>query len=382
MNIVDAVKNVTSISSKVLNKENPDYGHVGILSKNDSVVVYFNSQTVQCIIPVSCNTVKLENSEFMVDGKLLLKAFNECGDQDGMVSIVKNSDSNVSAMIMSSSSGKFEVKLPIYSPSESLVIKKANGKSFLTSKECFIDLIKCTTFAGSDTDPDRAYFYSLFELVDGKISSTCGNGTFFAHASCGLESECLEEIKFIMPISISSSIVGVMSSSVCDQIKVSVSNNLVGIYSDDYKINIFVDQNAASWPNARSIMNRQSGKNINILKSNFIAACKKIDIAIEGFESKSETLKCNMSIKDKKLSLSVDSYCSVKCDIDIENEELVDHSLFFDAACLSMVLKTKNIGENIVINIEDSVFNGRSSPILFSSSDHGFVSKSFFAVNV
>lgn len=382
MNIVDAVKNITSISSKVLNKENPNYGHVGILSKESSVVVYFNSQTMQCIIPTSCNMLKLENSEFMVDGKLLLKAFGECGDQDRSISIVKNSDSNVSAMVISSLSGKFEVKLPIYSPSDSLVIKKSSGKSFITDKECFLDLIKSTIFAGSDTDPDRAYFYSLFEMVNGRMSSTCGNGTFFAHASCSKSEDSEFVASFIVPVSISSSITGVISSSSCDQIKVSVSNSMLGIISDDYKINIFVDQSAISWPDARSIIDRHSGKNISILKSDFMDACKKIDIAIEAFDSKSDTLKCNMSIKKNTMSLVVESSCSVKCDINIENPEDLDHSMFFDAACLSMVLKTRNIGDKILINIDDSAFNGRSSPILFSSFENEFISKSFFAVNV
>lgn len=382
MNIVDAVKNITSISSKVLNKENKDYGHVGILSKEDSLIVYFNSQTVQCIIPVSCNIVKFQNSEFMVDGKLLLKALGECNDQDRAISIVKNSDSNDSAMIISSLLGKFEVKLPIYSPLNSISVKRPSGKKILTDKECFLDLIKSTIFAGSDADPDRAYFYSLFELSDSQMSSTCGNGTFFAYASCSKDEMADSMKKFIIPVSISSTIMGVISSSSCDQVNISVSDNMVAIYSDDYKINIFVDQNAVLWPDARSIIYRNSGKNINILKSDFLAACKKIDIAIEAFESKSDTLKCNMIIKKNIMSLAVESFCSVKCDINIENPEDLDHSLFFDAACLSMVLKTRNIGDKILINIDDSIFNGRSSPILFSSFENQFTSKSFFAVNV
>ena len=54
--------------------------------------------------------------------------------------------------------------------------------------------------------------------------------------------------------------------------------------------------------------------------------------------------------------------------------------LITGAACISISLKSKMLGSTVEINIDDSSFKGRPSPVVMSSSSDKCSYKTFFAV--
>jgi len=382
MKITEAIKSLTSISSKVISKEQNDHGHIGFSSKKKSQLLYVNSHQLQCAIYLENNLFNIEDIDFSVDGKMLLKAMSECSNDESSVSVINNSDNKPSAILIKSQEDKFEFSVPISHINDSIKLKKNTGELYKVNKNCFIDLVKSTYFAGNDIDPDRPYFYALFNISGSAISCTCGNGTFFTYASCQSDEFDNKEISFLIPISLLGNIMSIITSSADSVIEIYVNSNSVSFSTKEFKIHMSVDINATSWPNASSIFNRKSGNEIVVNSDDLVNFSSKLDIAIDSYSNKSETLKCKMSIKSNELSFSVDSLCKIKYNIKIENNSDFSSDIFFDAACLSLAMKGKYIGDKFTINIDDSEFNGRSSPLLISTDKNGFLFKAFFAINI
>jgi hypothetical protein len=382
MKITEAIKSLTSISSKVTPKEQNDHGHIGFSSKKKNQFLYVNSSQLQCVVSLENNLFNVEDVDFKIDGKMLLKAMSECSSDDSSISVVNNSDGKPSAILIKSAEEKFEFSVPISDINDPVKLKKNSGKAYSVNKHCFIDLVKSTYFAGNDIDPERPYFYALFKINTNNVSCTCGNGTFFTYASCLSENACEEEVNFLIPISLLGNIMSIITSSSDSNIDIYINNNSVSFCAKEFKIHMAVDINATSWPNASAIFDRKSGNEIEVNSNELVSFASKLDIAIDSYSNKSETLKCKMSVKENELSFAVDSLCKIKYNIKIANNSDFVSDIFFDAACLSLTMKGKYLGEKFTINIDDSEFNGRSSPILMTTNKNGFIFKAFFAINI
>lgn len=382
MKTIEAIKSLTSISVKALNKDNPAFGQIGLVSKKNKLSLYFQSQIIQCLIPVDSVINFEQDCDFMIDGKVLVKALTECIENDLAIAVQNNSDNKPSGITLKSKEKNFSVTVPVSEPLSSFKQKKNSGKHFIVDKNCFVELIKSTTVAGNETDPERPYFYALINFSENNMSCICGNGTFFANASCSSSFEEDSHQNCLIPIYLVNNIIGLISQSSEKSIDFHIDDSHLIISSKDYKITISIDQKAVSWPDASPILKRKTGTNISVKSDLIKEVCNKIEIAMDAFSAKSETLKCNMSVKNKKMYFEISSICSIKCDVECEVSEECDYNLFFDAACLPLYMKSKKIGEITIFNIDDSSFNGRSSPMLLSSEKDGFLFKSFFAVNV
>lgn len=382
MKIIEAIKNLTNLSTKINSKEQASYGNIVFLSKKNVQSFYVSSSTIQCIINLDDHIFNTGDSEFSIDGKMILRSLSECSDGLNNVTIISNADNAPSAISIKSVKNNFEISVPISSVVEPIKIKKNVGSKFSVNKQCFIDLVKSTIFAGNEVDPDRPYFYALFDIAENNMSCTCGNGTFFTFASCKDEGFDNNKLSFLVPIGVLNNIMPIMSSSVSDQIEVYIDKHSISFVGKEFKIHISIDSNSVAWPNAYSVFNRSSGVNLQIDSKELINFASKLDIAIESYTNKSDTLKCNMSVKGGLMAFNVDATCKVKYDIALKDADDFSSDVFFDAACMSLTMKNKNIGESITVNIDDSNFNGRASPIVFSTQKDKFVFKTFFAVNI
>lgn len=382
MKIIEAIKNLTNLSTKINSKEQSSYGNIAFLSKKNVQSFYVSSPTIQCIINLDDHIFNTADSEFSIDGKMILKSLSECSDGLNNVTIINNSDSSPSAISIKSFKNNFEISVPISSVLDPIKIKKNIGTKFSVNKQCFIDVVKSTIFAGNEVDPDRPYFYALFDIAGNNMSCTCGNGTFFTFASCKDDGFDNDKLSFLIPIGVLNNIMPIISASISDQIEVYIDKCSISFVGKEFKIYISIDSSSISWPNAHSIFNRSSGINLNIDSKELVNFSSKLDIAIESYNSKSDTLKCKMSVKDGLMTFNVDAACRVKYDICLKDADNFSSDVFFDAACISLTMKNRNIGENIVVNMDDSNFNGRASPIIFSTQKDKFVFKTFFAVNI
>ena len=87
-----------------------------------------------------------------------------------------------------------------------------------------------------------------------------------------------------------------------------------------------------------------------------------------------------MSLSKDKLTVNVDGSCKIESYAKLESENEVVKVVMIDAACISISLKSKMLGSTVEINIDDSSFKGRPSPVVMSSSSDKCSYKTFFAV--
>jgi hypothetical protein len=141
-----------------------------------------------------------------------------------------------------------------------------------------------------------------------------------------------------------------------------------------------VDKKSINWPDASSILNRNTGTDYTVVTSDLKEICSNIDLACESYDGKNNTLKCKLTTFKNSINFLVDGSCKVESHINSLSEDDESRDVTIDAVCIPMSMKSKMLGEKVTINIDASNFKGKSSPVLLTSLVENCVYKTFFAV--
>lgn len=382
MNIYEAVKCLSTISQKLINKEDPNHGLVSFVKKSGKICLAVSQDRFSCIIPIEIKNEMPENVEFNFDGKLLSKILNKHNSSETFIECLFNNENQPSCLNIKGNQTT-NVSLPVNLPLRDIKSKKMSSFFCNIKRDSFVSVLKSTIFAGSEVDAERPYYYALFKFKDGNISCVCGNGSFFSFVEYSSVSDNLKEDYFIMPISYLNCLLNVLEECKDDAVKIGFDDNAVVFNSNELKFSVSLDRKCVAWPDISSIINRKTGHIIKVEKQKIKNIADNIDLSSDGYDSKNETLKCKINITNNSMSFFIDGSCKIQSSIDIVSDLDTSFvkSLTIDAACISMFLKAKLIQDSIFINIDDSHFKGRPSPLLIYSSSENFSYKSFFAVS-
>jgi hypothetical protein len=379
MNIFDVAKALSGISQKLIPKDVASHGLLSLIIKESRTFLAVYSDKFSCIVPVSIKHNSPADLECMVDGKLLSKFINKSKDETIDVEFIFNVEGTPSSLKISSGNNT-NVSMPLSQPTGSLKNKKLCKECVEVSTASFISVIKSTSFAGSDIDAERPYYYALLGFIDKNISCICGNGSFFAYTKCEALKEASQEKQCILPIGVVNAIMPVLDLCDDDYVKFSFDDHSVVIQSSCMKFYIAVDKKSINWPDASSILNRNTGTDYTVVTSDLKEICSNIDLACESYDGKNNTLKCKLTTFKNSINFLVDGSCKVESHINSLSEDDESRDVTIDAVCIPMSMKSKMLGEKVTINIDASNFKGKSSPVLLTSLVENCVYKTFFAV--
>lgn len=380
MNIFDVAKALSGISQKLIPKDVPSHGLLSLIIKESRTFLAVYTDKFSCLVPIDIKHNAPADLECMVDGRLLSKFINKSKSTDVVVEFLFNVE-GVPSSIKISSGSNTNVSIPLSQPVSSIKNKKLCKECVEINTASFASVIKSTVFAGSDIDAERPYYYALIGFEDKHMSCICGNGSFFAYTKCEAMQNAVSQASCILPINVANSLMPVLDLCEDENIKFSFDDHSIVIQSSCMKFYIAVDRKAINWPDASSILNRNTGSEYTVKTSHLKEICSNIDLACESYDNKNETLKCKVTTFKNSINLLVDGSCKVESSLDVSSEEEDSKTLTIDAVCIPMSMKSKMLGEDIIINIDSSNFKGKSSPLLLSSSVNNCVYKTFFAVS-
>lgn len=380
MNIFDAAKALSGISQKLIPKDVASHGLLSLMLKDKRAFLSVYSDKFSCIVPISISHNSPADLECMVDGRLLSKFINKSKTADITVDFIFNME-GVPSSLKISSGNNTNISIPLSQPTGTLKNKKLCKECVDIKTSSFISVIKSTVFAGSDVDAERPYYYALINFFDTHMSCICGNGSFFAYTKCPAIKNSVQEMSCILPINVANSLIPVLDLCEDEEIKFSFDDSSIVIQSSCMKFYVAVDRKSINWPDASSILNRNTGSDYVVKTCNLKDICSNIDLACESYDNKNETLKCKVTTFKNSINLLVDGSCKVESSIDSFSEEEDSKSITIDAVCIPMSMKSKMLGENVTINIDSSNFKGKSSPMLLVSNVNDCIYKTFFAVS-
>ena len=380
MNIFDAAKALSSISQKLIPKDVPSHGLLSLMLKENRAFLSVYSDKFSCIVPISISHNAPADLECMIDGRLLSKFINKSKTTDVKVDFIFNMEGIPSSLKISSGSNT-NVSMPLSQPVGTLKNKKLCKECVDIKTSSFVTVIKSTAFAGSDVDAERPYYYALINFSDIYMSCICGNGSFFAYTKCPAIKNSVQEMSCILPINLANSLMPVLDLCEDEEIKFSFDDSSVVIQSSCMKFYVAVDRKSINWPDASTILDRNTGSDYIVKTCHLKDICSNIDLACESYNNKNETLKCKVTTFKNSINLLVDGSCKVESSVDAFSEEEESKNVTVDAVCIPMSMKSKMLGENITINVDSSSFKGKTSPMLLSSGVEGCVYKTFFAVS-
>ena len=379
MNIYEAAKCLSGMSHKLIPKDDTSFGLITMAVKGDKAFMAVSSNKFSCVVPVAIKHNLDKDLQCMVDGKLLSKVVQKLKLDTVEFEYSLNIEGQPSSLLIKSESNT-NVSVSLSPLLSALKQKKLTSSHYVVNRECFVSSLKSTVNAGSDIDAERPYYYALIGVKDKNISCTCGNGSFFAHVECDSLSVPAEKDYCLLPIPVALSLIPLLEQCEDKEIKLGFDDNAIVIHAECMKFSLSIDRKCVSWPDASSILNRKTGDIYKIDISSIKEIANSIDLASDGYESKNDTLKCKMSLSKDKLTVNVDGSCKIESYAKLESENEAVKVVMIDAACISISLKSKMLGSTVEINIDDSSFKGRPSPVVMSSSSDKCSYKTFFAV--
>ena len=379
MELHNSSKCLSLMSQKLMSKDSPTYGLLSLFLKNEKVYLSVSNEKVSCSIPVDVKHNFTGELEFMLDGRLVSRVSQKPKSEDISLECIFNVENKPSSLVIHGNLST-EVSIPLHPQGSKVKHKRLSSSHLLVNKELLLLAMKSTVFAGSDVDSERPYYYALLKFDKHSMSFTCGNGSFFASLECKALSDSSESDFCLLPIPVVLSLIPILEECNDELIKISFDDNSVVMQSDCFRFSCSISRKCVSWPDASSIMNRKSGLLYNVSYLNIKEIASSIDMASEGYDSKNNTLKCQMTLSKDKLSVKVDGCCKINSSVNIESENETEKTLTIDAACIAASIKSKAIGDFVEINIDDSQFKGRPSPVVISSFNNNCSYKTFFAV--
>jgi hypothetical protein len=380
MNLNEVVKSISNISQKLTPKDDKKNGFITFSKKSNKTSIGFSNEKISCSVAIDVNNDFPDNSNFILDGKLFAKVISKYDLNKISISSHKDVDGNISSFTIKGDHAA-SVSMHVLSSDKQIRVKKVSSHSYNLDRDKFLTALKTTIGAGSDVDADRPYYYALVNFDDQELSVTCGNGSFFSFVKCKASDNKNPKDYFIIPIPIANALISMLDICEDEFVGVSFDDNAISVLGVSVKFSASVYRKCISWPDASSILNRKTGSFINLKKDKLKEVASGIELASDGYEQKNETLKCKVNIVSDKISFLVEGSCKVESHVEISCDIDEEKSMLIDAACIPISLKSKVLHDNIVINIDDSTFKGRPSPIVISSDINDFSYKTFFAVS-
>jgi len=380
MNINEAAKCLSGMSQKLIPKDDSMHGFISFVHKEGKTFLALSNDKFSCVVPIVVNHNVTENLHCMIDGKMLSKVLQKSNIDSVELQCSVNIEGKPSAITLKSDVST-SVSIPVSGADHSIRQKKLSSSHYVIDRECFVSSLKSTINAGSDIDAERPYYYLLLKFDEERMSCTCGNGSFFAHVECKAVKNNSAKDYCLIPIPVALSIIPFLDQCEDDEVKISFDDHSFVIHGECMKFSLSIDRKCVVWPDTTSILNRKTGSICKIESAKIRDVASNIELAAEGYDSKNETLKCKLNISKTKMSFFINGYCKVESSIEIDSDLDTEKDIVIDAACIPLSLKSKMLGSFIYLNIDDSSFKGRPSPIVISSDSKDCCYKTFFAVS-